>query len=62
MLVALALLSRLTTAAGDLRVPDLALASLRGANRPRVWLLAVAEPVLLVVIALPLGVAAGDRS
>ncbi|MDZ5620332.1 hypothetical protein SFC88_05840 [Nocardioides sp. HM23] len=59
VLVALALLSRLTTAAGDLRVPDLALASLRGASRPRVWLLAVAEPVLLVVIALPLGVAVG---
>lgn len=59
VLVALALLSRLTTAAGDLRVPDLALASLRGANRRRVWLLATAEPLLLVAIAVPLGVAAG---
>lgn len=59
VLVALALLSRLTTAAGDLRVPDLALASLRGANRRQVWLLATAEPLLLVAIAVPLGVAAG---
>ncbi|KAA1429244.1 FtsX-like permease family protein [Nocardioides antri] len=59
VLVALALLSRLTSAAGDLRVPDLALASLRGASRRRVWLLALGEPLLLVVIALPLGVLAG---
>ncbi|WP_183100845.1 FtsX-like permease family protein [Nocardioides pelophilus] len=59
VLVALALLSRLTSAAGDLRVPDLALASLRGASRRRVWLLALGEPLLLVALALPLGVAAG---
>jgi putative ABC transport system permease protein len=59
VLVALALLSRLTTAAGDLRVPDLALASLRGASRRRVWLLALAEPLLVIAIAAPLGVAAG---
>ena len=59
VLVALALLSRLTSAAGELRVPDLALASLRGADRRRVWRLALAEPLLLVVLAVPLGLAGG---
>lgn len=59
VLVALALLSRLTSAAGDLRVPDLALASLRGASRRRTWVLALGEPLLLVALALPLGIAAG---
>ena len=59
VLVALALLSRLTSAAGELRVPDLALASLRGADRRRTWLLALSEPLLLVALAVPVGVAAG---
>lgn len=59
VLVALALLSRLTSAAGDLRVPDLALASLRGANRRRVWLLALGEPLIVIALAVPLGVASG---
>jgi putative ABC transport system permease protein len=59
VLVALALLSRLTSAAGELRVPDLALASLRGADRRRTWLLALSEPLLLVVVAVPFGVAGG---
>lgn len=59
VLVALALLSRLTSAAGELRVPDLALASLRGADRRRVWRLALGEPLLLVVLAVPLGLAGG---
>lgn len=59
VLVALALLSRLTSAAGELRVPDLALASLRGADRRRTWLLALSEPLLLVTLAVPVGVAGG---
>ncbi|WP_299923277.1 FtsX-like permease family protein [uncultured Nocardioides sp.] len=59
VLVALALLSRLTSAAGELRVPDLALASLRGADRRRTWLLALSEPLLLVAVAVPFGVAGG---
>ena len=59
VLVALALLSRLTSAAGELRVPDLALASLRGADRRRTWLLALSEPLLLVALAVPVGVAGG---
>ncbi|MCP3421417.1 FtsX-like permease family protein [Nocardioides pinisoli] len=59
VLVALALLSRLTSAAGELRVPDLALASLRGADRRRTWLLALSEPLLLVVLAVPVGIAGG---
>ncbi|WP_210437659.1 FtsX-like permease family protein [Nocardioides xinjiangensis] len=59
VLVALALLGRLTSAAGELRVPDLALASLRGADRRRTWLLALSEPLLLVALAVPAGIAAG---
>lgn len=59
ILVSLALLSRLTSAASDLRTPDLALASLRGAGRRRVLALALAEPLLLVALAIPLGAAAG---
>jgi len=59
VLVALALLSRLTSAAGELRVPDLALASLRGADRRRTWLLALSEPILLVALAVPVGLAGG---
>ncbi|MBD3927385.1 hypothetical protein IEZ26_22370 [Nocardioides cavernae] len=59
VLVALALLSRLTSAAGELRVPDLALASLRGADRRRTWLLALSEPLLLVALAVPVGLAGG---
>ena len=53
--------SRLTSAAGELRVPDLALASLRGADRRRTWLLALSEPLLLVALAVPLGVAGRAR-
>ncbi|HEX5916627.1 MAG TPA: FtsX-like permease family protein [Nocardioides sp.] len=59
VLVALALLGRLTSAAGELRVPDLALASLRGADRRRTWLLALSEPLLLVALAVPVGIAGG---
>ncbi|HEY6932227.1 MAG TPA: FtsX-like permease family protein [Marmoricola sp.] len=59
VLVALALLLRLLSAAAELRVPELALASLRGTNARRRWLLGMAEPVLLVGLAVPLGAVVG---
>lgn len=59
VLVALALLLRLLTAAAELRLPELALASLRGTTARRRWLLGMAEPVLLVLLAVPLGAALG---
>ena len=62
VLVALALLLRLLTAASELRLPELALASLRGVTERRLWGLGLVEPLALLVIALPLGVAAGHRS
>ena len=45
VLVALALLMRLLNAASELRVPELALASLRGVTARRLWGLGLAEPV-----------------
>ncbi len=59
VLVALALLMRLLSSASELRMPEIALASLRGLNDRRLWLLGLAEPLLLLLVALPLGVAAG---
>lgn len=59
VLVALALLLRLLTAAAELRLPELALASLRGTPGRRRWLLGMAEPVLLVLLAVPVGAAVG---
>jgi hypothetical protein len=59
VLVALALLLRLLTAAAELRLPELALASLRGTTSRRRWLLGMAEPVLLVLLAVPAGAAVG---
>lgn len=59
VLVALALLMRLLNAASELRVPELALASLRGVTARRLWGLGLAEPVVVLVIAIPLGVAFG---
>ena len=59
VLVALALLLRLLTAAAELRLPELALASLRGTTSRRRWLLGMAEPVLLVLLAVPVGAAVG---
>ncbi len=59
VLVALALLMRLLNAASELRVPELALASLRGVTARRLWGLGLAEPVALLVLAAPLGVAFG---
>lgn len=59
VLVALALLMRLLLAAGDLRVPELALASLRGLTGRRLWALGLAEPLVVLLAAAPLGVAGG---
>ncbi|GAA4517340.1 FtsX-like permease family protein [Nonomuraea ferruginea] len=47
---------------GDLvraRGPEIALARLRGHGRVRVWRFALAEPLLLLLLAVPLGLAAG---
>jgi hypothetical protein len=59
VLVALALLMRLLNAASELRVPELALASLRGVTSRRMWGLGLAEPVALLLIATPIGIAIG---
>ena len=59
VLVALALLLRLLTAASELRLPELALASLRGVGERRLWALGLVEPLVLILFALPLGVLAG---
>lgn len=59
VLVALALLMRLLLAAGELRVPELALASLRGLAGRRLWVLGLTEPLTVVLAAAPLGVAGG---
>lgn len=55
VLVALALLLRLLTAAADLRMPELALASLRGLPRRRMWSLGMSEPLTLLALAVPVG-------
>jgi hypothetical protein len=59
VLVALALLLRLLMAAADLRLPELALASLRGLGRRQMWALGLSEPVSLLVLSLPVGGAVG---
>lgn len=59
VLVALALLLRLTLAAGEQRSTELALAALRGASTRQLWLLGMAEPVALTLLAVPLGAALG---
>jgi hypothetical protein len=59
VLVALALLMRLLNAASEIRVPELALASLRGVASRRLWALGLAEPLLLLLIATPLGIGLG---
>ncbi len=59
VLVALALLLRLLTAASELRLPELALASLRGVGERRLWALGLVEPLALILIALPLGILTG---
>ena len=59
VLVALALLMRLLNAASELRVPELALASLRGVTARRLWGLGLAEPLVILLLATPIGVAFG---
>jgi Tfp pilus assembly major pilin PilA len=59
VLVALVLLSRLLSASMTLRRGELALASLRGYGRRRVWLLGMTEPLLILLAAAPVGVVAG---
>jgi len=59
VLVALALLMRLLMAAADLRLPELALASLRGLGRRRMWLLGMSEPLGLILLATPVGLVFG---
>ena len=53
VLVALALLMRLLNAASELRVPELALASLRGVTARRLWGLGLAEPLALLLARHP---------
>ncbi|WP_134767538.1 FtsX-like permease family protein [Nocardioides sp. 1609] len=59
VLVALAIILRLQTAAAERRGHELALAALRGVGRRRSWLLGLAEPWLLVLLSAPLGVLVG---
>ena len=59
VLVALALLMRLLNAASELRVPELALASLRGVTARKLWGLGLAEPVVVLLLAAPIGVVFG---
>ncbi len=59
VLVALALLMRLLNAASELRVPELALASLRGVTARRLWGLGLAEPLMVLLLAIPLGIGFG---
>ena len=59
VLVALALLMRLLNAASELRVPELALASLRGVTARRLWGLGLAEPLTVLLVSIPLGIVFG---
>ena len=59
VLVALALLLRLLMAAAELRLPELALASLRGLPRRRMWGLGLSEPVAVLVLSVPVGLVIG---
>ena len=59
ILVALVLLSRLLSASMTLRRGELALASLRGYRRRRLWLLGMAEPLVILLAAAPMGIVLG---
>ena len=59
VLVALALLLRLLMAAADLRLPELALASLRGLSRRQLWSLGLSEPLTLLALTVPIGAGLG---
>ncbi|MGH3336273.1 MAG: FtsX-like permease family protein [Nocardioides sp.] len=59
VLVALALLLRLLMSAAELRLPELALASLRGLPRRRMWGLGLSEPIAVLALSVPVGVVTG---
>ena len=59
VLVALALLVRLLSAAADQRRAELALGSLRGLSRRQMWAFGLAEPATILAVATPVGVVAG---
>ena len=59
VLVALALLMRLLMAASEIRVPELALASLRGVSSRRLWVLGLAEPLVVLPSPRPSGSRSG---
>ncbi len=59
VLVALALLARLLGAAADQRRQELALGSLRGMSARQMWAFGLAEPVLLLLVATPVGFVLG---
>lgn len=59
ILVALALLVRLLAAAADQRRSELALGSLRGMTGTQMWTFGLAEPLTILLIAAPVGVALG---
>ncbi len=59
IVVALVLLLRLSSAAMDLRRPELALAALRGIGRRQLWMLGMTEPGLILLLATPIGIVSG---
>ena len=59
VLVALALLVRLLSAAADQRRSELALGSLRGLSRRQMWAFGLAEPATILAVATPVGVVTG---
>ncbi len=59
VLVALALLVRLLGAAADQRRNELALGSMRGMSGRQMWAFGLAEPVTLLLLAAPIGLALG---
>jgi len=59
VLVALALLLRLLMAASEARVPELALASLRGLPSRQMWRLGLSEPLAVIAAAVPVGAVIG---
>src|SRR5262249_21707420 len=62
VLVALALLVRLLGAATDQRRDELALGGLRGMSRRQRWVFGLAEPLTVVRVSVPGGIAPGDGS
>lgn len=59
VLVALALLVRLLSAAAEQRRSELALGALRGLSRRQMWAFGLAEPASILAVATPVGVTTG---